>query len=39
MGRQLSGKTGLNSWGKNFKENLVEKFVGKLVKKGSGKFL
>ena len=33
MGRKLSGKDGLNSWVKFFKENLVEKLVGKWVKK------
>ena len=37
MGRKLSGKDGLNIWVTNFKENLVDKLVGKWVKKGSGK--
>ena len=33
MGRKLRGKDGLNSWVKNSKENWVDKFVGKWVKK------
>ena len=33
MGRKLSGKDGLNIWVTNFKENLVDKLVGKWVKK------
>ena len=39
MGRQITGKDGLNIWVTNFKENLWDKLVGKWVKKGSGKFL
>ena len=33
MGRKMSGKDGLNSWVKFFKENWVEKLFGKLVEK------
>ena len=33
MGRKMSGKDGLNSWVENFKENWLEKLVGKLVEK------
>ena len=33
MGRKLSGKDGLNIWVTNFKENLVDKLVGKWVTK------
>ena len=35
----MSGKDGLNSWVNIFKKNWVEKLVGKLVKKFSGKTL
>ena len=31
MGRKMSGKDGLNKWVKNFKDDLVEKLVGKWV--------
>ena len=33
MGRKISGKDGLNSWVKIFKEIWVEQLVGKLVEK------
>ena len=35
MGRKLGGKDGLNTWVTNFKENWVNKLVGKWVQKCS----